>query len=48
MFFDLANGFPRSGHYARILENKAIFEKTDRGDLVAAPEDVIQNVRVVT
>ena len=46
MFYGLANRFLRRENMYK-FSSKTIFEKTERGDIVAAREHVNQNVRVV-
>ena len=47
MAHNLATAFPRIVHDAGILRSKTIFEKAEGGEILVAPEDVIENVRVV-
>lgn len=46
MAHDLATAFPRIVHDAGILRSKTVFEKAEGGEILVAPEDVIENVRV--
>ena len=48
MFYDLAIGLLRSVYDTRILKSTPFFPKAERGEILVAPEDVIQNVRVAS
>ncbi|XP_068706592.1 putative nuclease HARBI1 [Montipora foliosa] len=41
IFLDIVAGFPGSLHDARVLRNSSIYDRADRGDVLAAPIHVI-------
>ena len=46
IFYDVANGFPGSVHDLRILRSTTVFRMAVRREILVAPEDIVENVRV--
>ena len=46
VFYDVSTGFPGSVHDSRILRNSRIFQRATRREILAVPDDIIENVRV--
>ena len=46
IFYGVATGFPGSVHDSRILRNTTVFQKAVRREILVAPEDIVENVRV--
>ena len=48
MFYDIDIGLPGNACDTRIHKSTPVFAKTERSEILVAPEDVIQNIRVVS